>query len=174
VNISGREKKLIQIGGAVGALILIFSFYISPSISKIQSRKRNLEFNQKQFEEFLPLKKDYARLKAVLDKTKKGVISSKVTKDTFRDAFGAILGDVALTFQAFDIQFTGSREKGQFKEFSFTVEGKELTFREALRLIRRIEEGREYFIIRETRIKPTFEAVEYLNVTFKISVVSAS
>jgi len=173
VNISEKEKRMIKIGVAAGAAILIFSLYIAPSLSKIRSRKRNFEYTRKQYEEFLPLMKKYRTLKKKVEVNRQGVIRSKVTRGTFREAFSTLLRDSGLTIQAFEIQFGGTREKGQFKEFTFNIEGKDLTLGETLTLIRRIETGKEKFILKEARIKPTFESEEYLNVTLKIAVISA-
>ncbi len=173
VNLSEKEKRMIKIGAAAGAIILLFSLYIAPSLSKISSRKRNYEYTRKQYDEFRPLMSEYRELKTKVALNREGVIRSKVTRDTFRNAFSALLNDSGLSIQAFEIQFGGTREKGQFKEFTFNIEGKDLTLGETLSLIRRIETGKEKFVLKETRIKRTFESEEYLNVTLKIAVVSA-
>lgn len=172
MNLSQRERTIIRIGIIAGIVILIFSFYIFPSISRIKSARRSFEYNRKQYAEFLPLSEKYRDLQEKLIEEKKGIGKARVTQDTFRSTFSLILGDSGLSTSAFEIQFGGTREKGEFREIVFNIEGKEITYREFLELVRRIEEGKESLVIKEAKVKPTFESDRYLNVSLKISVIS--
>lgn len=172
MSLSQRERTLIRVGIIVGVAILLFSIYISPSISKIRSARRSYEFNIEQYEEFVPLSERYITLRGKLEEEKKGLGRSKVTQDTFRDTFITILSDIGLSGDAFEIQFGGSREKGELREFVFNIEGKEITYLEFLKLVKRIEEGSERLVIKEARVKPTFEADTYLILSLKISIIS--
>lgn len=173
MNLSQRERNLISLGVIAAVLILIFSFYISPAISKIRSAKRSYEYNRKQYSEFVPLSEKYRFLRDQLDREKKGVGRERVTQDTFRSTFSLILVDIGLSIDAFEIQFGGTREKGEFREFTFNIEGKDITYREFLHLVQRIEGGKESLVIKEARVKPTFESDKYLIVNLKISIISS-
>ncbi len=173
MNLSQRERTLIRFGMIAGGIILVFSFYISPSISKIKSARRSFEYNRKQYVEFLPLSEKYRELNDRLNEEKKGIGKARVTQDTFRSSFSKILRESGLSISAFEIQFGGSREKGEFREFVFNIEGKDITYREFLELVKRIEEGKDSLVIKEAKVKPTFESDRYLNVSMKISVISS-
>ncbi|NIS75321.1 MAG: hypothetical protein GTO08_08580, partial [Deltaproteobacteria bacterium] len=73
MNLSQRERTLIKYGIIAGVVILVFSLYIFPSISKIKSAKRSYEYNRKQYAEFAPLTDRYAFLREKLDREKKSV-----------------------------------------------------------------------------------------------------
>jgi hypothetical protein len=173
VNLSQRERTLIKYGIIAGVVILVFSLYIAPSISKIKSAKRSYEYNRKQYAEFAPLTDRYTFLREKLDREKKSVGKADVTQDTFRSTFSIVLRDVGLSIDAFEIQFGGTREKGEFREFSFNIEGKDITYREFLLLVERIEKGEESLVIKEAKVKPTFESDKYLIVSLKISIISS-
>lgn len=173
MNLSPREFKIVKIGGIAAAVLIIFSFYFAPSLSSIRSHKRSYEYNMKKYEEFLPLASKYLNLKKRIDSEKNEIIKSKISKDSFREAFSRLVSSAGISPEAFEVQFSGTRKIGNLSETSFNIEGKNLTYAEILRLVQRIEEGQERFIIKDAKIKTTFESDEYLVISMKVSLVNS-
>ncbi|HQU13213.1 MAG TPA: hypothetical protein PKV70_03100 [Thermodesulfobacteriota bacterium] len=163
-----REKRVLVIGGAAAAFLLLPTFFVIPGISRIKSQARaaaaagiDLAEVRKAAPEIERIQKETA--------AKAGIVRAAANvKDAPLSRITSVLQEAGIPQSALNIKSGGARDGELFREESFDVRIENLTYLEAIKTLQRLSGGSLPVAIRSAVLKSRYDDPRYLDVTLRV------
>jgi type II secretory pathway component PulM len=163
-----REKRVLVIGGAVAAALLLLTFVVIPGFSRIKSQARAAAAAESELAEVRKARPEIERIqretgaKAGIVRTAANVKEAPLTRIT------AALQEAGIPQAALNIKSGGARDGDLFREESFDVRIENLTYLEAVKTLQRLSAGSLPVTIRSASLKSRYDDPRYLDVTLRV------
>lgn len=163
-----REKRVLVIGGAVAAALLLLTFVVIPGFSRITSQARVAAAAETELAEVRKARPEIERIqretgaKAGIVRTAANVKEAPLTRIT------TALQEAGIPQSALNIKSGGARDGDLFREESFDVRIENLTYLEAVKTLQRLSAGSLPVTIRSASLKSRYDDPRYLDVTLRV------
>ena len=163
-----REKRVLMIGGAMAAAILLLVFVVIPGISRIKSQSRAAAAAESDLAE---VRKARPEIERILKETgaKAGIVRAAANvKDAPLSRITSALQEAGIPQASLNIKSGGARDGDLFREESFDVRIENLTYLEAVKTLQRLSAGSLPVAIRSASLKSRYDDPRYLDVTLRV------
>jgi type II secretory pathway component PulM len=163
-----REKRVLVIGGALAAAILLLTFVVIPGFSRITSQARAAAAAESELAEVRKARPEIERIqretgaKAGIVRTAANVKEAPLTRIT------TALQEAGIPQSVLNIKSGGARDGELFREESFDVRIENLTYLEAVKTLQRLSAGSLPVAIRSASLKSRYDDPRYLDVTLRV------
>jgi type II secretory pathway component PulM len=163
-----REKRVLAIGGAAAAVILLFVFVVLPGFSRIKSQARATAAAESDLAEVRKARPEIERIQRETG-TKAGIVRAAANvKDAPLTRITTALQEAGIPQSALNIKSGGGRDGEQFREETFDVRIENLTYLEAVKTLQRLSAGSLPVTIRSASLKSRYDDPRYLDVTLRV------
>ena len=163
-----REKRVLVLGGAAAAGILLLVFVLIPAISRIKSQARAVAVAETDLAEVRKARPEIERIQKDIG-AKAGIVRAAVNvKDAPLTRITAALQEAGIPQSALNIKSGGARNGELFREESFDVRIENLTYLEAVKTLQRLSAGSLPVTIRSAALKSRYDDPRYLDVTLRV------
>jgi type II secretory pathway component PulM len=163
-----REKRVLAIGGAAAAVLLLFTFVVIPGFSRIKSQARAAAAAESDLAEVRKARPEIERIQKETG-VKAGIVRGAANvKDAPLTRITAALQEAGIPQSALNVKSGGARDGEQFREESFDVRIENLTYLEAVKTLQRLSAGSLPVTIRSASLKSRYDDPRYLDVTLRV------
>ena len=163
-----REKRVLAIGGAAAGFLLLLTFVVFPSVSRIKSQARAVAAAEADLAEVRKARPEIERIQKETA-VKAGVVRSAANvKDSPLSRVTSALQEAGIPTAAFNIKSGGARDGESFREESFDVRIENLTYLEAVKTLQRLSAGALPVTVRSASLKSRYDDARYLDVTLRV------
>ena len=163
-----REKRVLAIGGAAAGFLLLLTFVVFPSVSRIKSQARAVAAAEADLAEVRKARPEIERIQKETA-VKAGVVRSAANvKDSPLSRVTSALQEAGIPQAALNIKSGGARDGERFREESFDVRIENLTYLEAVKTLQRLSAGSLPVTIRSASLKSRYDDPRYLDVTLRV------
>lgn len=163
-----REKRVLVIGGAAAAFLLVLVFFVIPGVSRIKSQARAVAAAEADLAEVRKARPEIERIQRETV-SKAGIVRSAANvKDAPLTRITSALQESGIPQAALNIKSGGVRIGELFREESFDVRIENLTYLEAVKSLQRLSEGSLPVVIRSASLKSRYDDPRYLDVTLRV------
>jgi type II secretory pathway component PulM len=163
-----REKRVLAVGGAAAAVILLFVFVVLPGFSRITSQARAVAAAESDLAEMRKARPEIERIQRETG-AKAGIVRAAANvKDAPLTRITAALQEAGIPQAALNIKSGGARDGEQFREETFDVRIENLTYLEAVKTLQRLSAGSLPVTIRSASLKSRYDDPRYLDVTLRV------
>lgn len=163
-----REKRVIAIGGAAAAFILLMVLIVIPGISRIRSQGRAAAAAETDLAEVRKARPEIERIQRETD-AKAGIVRAAANvKDAPLSRITSALQESGIPQAALNIKSGGARDGELFREESFDVRIENLTYLEAVKTLQRLSAGALPVAVRSASLKSRYDDARYLDVTLRV------
>lgn len=163
-----REKRFLTIGGAAAAFIILLTFVIFPSVSRIKSQARAVAAAESDLAEVRKARPELERIQRGI-RVKGDVIRATANaKDSPLSRLASVLQEAGIPQSAFSAKSTGTRDGEFFREETFEIRIENLTYLEAIKAMQRLAPDSLPTAIRSASLKSRYDDPRYLDVTLRV------
>jgi type II secretory pathway component PulM len=163
-----REKRVLVIGGAVAAVLLLVTFVVIPGVSRIKSQARATAAAENDLAEIRAARPEIERIRRETD-AKAGIVRAAANvKDAPLSRITSALQDAGIPQASLNIKSGGAREGELFREEAFDVRIENLTYLEAVKTLQRLSAGTLPVALRSTSLKSRYDDARYVDVTLRV------
>ncbi|OYV70946.1 MAG: hypothetical protein B7Z74_07365 [Deltaproteobacteria bacterium 21-66-5] len=163
-----REKRVLVIGGAAAAFLLLLTFVVIPGISRIKSQARAAAAAGIDLAEVRKAAPEIERIQRETA-AKAGIVRAAANvKDAPLSRITSVLQEAGIPQSALNIKSGGARDGELFREESFDVRIENLTYLEAIKTLQRLSGGSLPVAIRSAVLKSRYDDPRYLDVTLRV------
>ena len=163
-----REKRVLAIGGAAAGFLLLLTFVVFPSVSRIKSQARAVAAAEADLAEVRKARPEIERIQRETS-AKAGVVRAAANvKDAPLSKITSALQEAGIPLAALNIKSGGARDGELFREESFDVRMENLTYLEAVKTLQRLSAGPLPVTIRSASLKSRYDDPRYLDVTLRV------
>lgn len=163
-----REKRVLAIGGAAAAVILLFVFVVLPAFSRIKSQARATAAAESDLAEVRKARPEIERIQRETG-LRAGIVKAAANvKDAPLTRITAALQEAGIPQSALNIKSGGGRDGELFREEAFDVRIENLTYLEAVKTLQRLSAGSLPVAIRSATLKSRYDDPRYLDVTLRV------
>jgi hypothetical protein len=163
-----REKRVLAIGGAVAAFLLLLTFLVFPGVSRIKSQARAAAAAEADLAEVRKARPEIERIQKETG-AKAGVVRSAVNvKDSPLSRVTSALQEAGIPPAVLNIKSGGARDGESFREESFDVRIENLTYLEAVNTLQRLSAGSLPVAVRSASLKSRYDDPRYVDVTLRV------
>ena len=163
-----REKRVLAVGGAVAAVLLLLVFVILPGASRIKSQARQVAAAEADIAELRKARPEIERIQSETG-AKAGIVRAAANvKDAPLSRITSSLQEAGIPQSALNIKSGGARDGELFREESFDVRIENLTYLEAVKTLQRLSAGALPGTIRSAVLKSRYDDPRYINVTLRV------
>ena len=163
-----REKRVLVIGGAAAVALLLLTFVVIPSISRIKSQARAVAAAESDLAEVRKARPEIERIQRE-SVTKAGIVRTAANvKDAPLSRITSALQEAGIPQAALNIKSGGARDGELFREEAFDVRIENLTYLEAAKTLQRLSAGTLPVAIRSASLKSRYDDARYLDVTLRV------
>ena len=163
-----REKRVLRIGGAVAAALLLLVFFVIPGISRIKSQARAVAAAESDLAEVRKARPEIERIVGESGAKARLVQSAVNVKEAPLTRITSALQEAGIPQAALNIKSGGTHDGGQFREEAFDVRIENLTYLEAVKTLQRLSGGSLPVAIRSAVLKSRYDDPRYLDVTLRV------
>jgi len=163
-----REKRVLVIGGAVAAVILLLTFVVIPGISRIKSQARAAAAAEVDLAEVRKARPEIERIQRETTARAGIVRAAANVKDAPLSRITSVLQEAGIPQAALNIKSGGARDGELFREEAFDVRIENLTYLEAVKTLQRLSAGTLPVAIRSASLKSRYDDARYLDVTLRV------
>ena len=163
-----REKRVLVIGGAAAAGILLLAFVLIPGVSRIKSQARAVAAAEADLAEVRKARPQIERIQKETG-VRAGIVRAAVNvKDAPLSRITSALQGAGIPQAALNIKSGGARDGERFREESFDIRIENLTYLEAVTTLQRLSAGSLPVAIRSASLKSRYDDPRYLDVTLRV------
>ena len=163
-----REKRVLVIGGAAAAFLLLLTFVLIPGVSRIKSQARAVSAAETDLAEVRKARPEIERIKNETG-AKAGIVRAAANvKDAPLTRITSALQEAGIPQAALNIKSGGARDGELFREESFDVRIENLTYLEAVKTLQRLSAGSLPVAVRSASLKSRYDDPRYLDVTLRV------
>ena len=163
-----REKRVLVIGGAAAAVLLILAFVLIPGVSRIKSQARAVAAAEADLAEVRKARPQIERIQSETG-AKAGIVRAAANvKDAPLSRITSALQEAGIPQAALNIKSGGVRNGELFREESFDIRIENLTYLEAVTTLQRLSAGSLPVAIRSASLKSRYDDPRYLDVTLRV------
>ena len=163
-----REKRVLAIGGAAAAVLLLLTFVVIPGISRIKSQGRATAAADADLAEVRKARPEIERIQRETG-AKAGIVRAAANvKDAPLSRITSTLQEAGIPQSALNIKSGGARDGELFREETFDVRIENLTYLEAVKTLQRLSAGTLPVVLRSTSLKSRYDDPRYLDVTLRV------
>jgi type II secretory pathway component PulM len=163
-----REKRVLVIGGATAAVLLLLTFVVIPGISRIKSQGRAAAAAESDLAEVRKARPEIERIQRETGARAGIVRAAANVKDAPLSRITSALQEAGIPQAALSIKSGGARDGELFREESFDVRIENLTYLEAVNTLQRLSAGTLPVAIRSASLKSRYDDARYLDVTLRV------
>ncbi len=163
-----REKVVLVLGGAAAALILLLSFVVIPGISRVRALSRATTVAEKELADLRRMRPELASLDREVRRKMAAVSAAANASGSPLARLTAEIQQVGLPQSAFSLKSAGPRAGEFVSEEAFDLKVENLTYLEAVRLLKRLEDGPLPLVVRSANLKSRYDDSKYLDATLRI------
>jgi type II secretory pathway component PulM len=163
-----REKRVLAIGGAAAAVLLLLAFVVIPGFSRIKSQARAAAAAESDLAEVRKARPEIERIQRETG-AKAGIVRAAANvKDAPLSRITSALQEAGIPLSALNIKSGGARDGELFREEAFDVRIENLTYLEAVRTLQRLSAGTLPVAVRSASLKSRYDDARYLDVTLRV------
>jgi general secretion pathway protein M len=163
-----REKVVLAMGAAAAALILLFAFLVIPGISRVRSLARASEAAEKELAELRTMRPELTRLDREVRRKMGQIAAAANTSASSLSRLTAAVQEAGFPQSAVSIK-SGATKTGEFvNEEAFDLKVENITYLEAIQLLKRLEGGTLPLAVRTVNLKSRYDDSRYLDATLRI------
>lgn len=163
-----REKRVLAIGGATAAVLLLLIYVVVPGISRIKSQARAVAAAEVDLAEVRKARPEIERIQRETA-AKAGIVRAAANvKDAPLSRITSTLQEAGIPQAALTIKSGGARDGEQFREEAFDVRIENLTYLEAVNTLQRLSAGALPVAVRSASLKSRYDDPRYLDVTLRV------
>jgi len=163
-----REKRVLVIGGAAAAVIVLLAFVLIPGVSRIKSQARAVAAAEADLAEVRKARPEIERIQGETN-AKAGIVRSAANvKDAPLSRITSALQEAGIPQATLNIKSGGVRNGDLFREETFDVRIENLTYLEAVKTLQRLSAGSLPVAIRSASLKSRYDDPRYLDVTLRV------
>jgi type II secretory pathway component PulM len=163
-----REKRVLVIGGAVAAALLLLTYVVIPGISRIKSQARAATAAESDLAEVRKARPEIERIQKETA-SKAGIVRAAANvKDAPLSRITTALQEAGIPQSALNIKSGGARDGELFREEAFDVRIENLTYLEAVKTLQRLSAGTLPVVLRSTSLKSRYDDARYLDVSLRV------
>jgi len=163
-----REKRVLVIGGAAAAFLLLLTFVLIPGFSRIKSQTTAAAAAESDLAEVRKARPEIERIQRETG-VKAGIVRAAANvKDAPLTRITTALQEAGIPQAALNIKSGGARDGELFREESFDVRIENLTYLEAVKTLQRLSAGSLPVTIRSASLKSRYDDPRYLDVTLRV------
>jgi len=163
-----REKRVLVIGGAAAAVIVLLAFVLIPGVSRIKSQARAVAAAEADLAEVRKARPEIERIQGETN-AKAGIVRSAANvKDAPLSRITTALQEAGIPQATLNIKSGGVRNGDLFREETFDVRIENLTYLEAVKTLQRLSAGSLPVAIRSASLKSRYDDPRYLDVTLRV------
>ena len=167
-----REKRVLVLGGAAAAALLVLTFLVLPGFSRMKSGARATAAAEADLAEVRGARPEIDRIQQET-RQRIGVIQSSAnSKESPVSRLSAVLQNAGIPQSAFSVKSGGVKDGEFLRDESFEVRLDNLTYLEAVRVIQQLSAPASPTVVRSTLLKSRYEDPRYLDVTLRVSFLS--
>ena len=163
-----REKRVLVIGGAAAAVILVLAFVLIPGVSRIKSQARAVAAAEADLAEVRKARPQIERIQKETGAKASIVRAAANVKDAPLSRITSALQEAGIPQAALNIKSGGARDGELFREESFDVRIENLTYLEAVNTLQRLSAGTLPVAVRSASLKSRYDDARYLDVTLRV------
>ena len=167
-----REKRILQIGGAATAVLLVTAFVVFPAISRIRALSKTTTAAEKILTEVRRSTPDLQRVRQATVERQGAVTAAANSQESPLTQLSSLLQEAGIPASVFTIKSSGARDGELFREESFEVQIENLTYLEAANALRKLSAKESPVVVRSTTLKSRYDDPRYLNVTLSVGHLS--
>lgn len=161
-----------MLGGAAAALILLFSFVVFPGVSRVRALSRASEAAEQELVDLRKMRPELSRLDREVRRKMGRVTAAANSAESPLSRLTAAVQEAGFPQSAVSVK-SGGTKTGEFvNEESFDLKVENITYREALRLLDRLENGTLPVTVRSANLKSRYDDPRYLDATLRVGVLS--
>lgn len=163
-----REKRVLAFGGAAAAILLLLTFVVFPSVSRLKSLSRATSASESDLAAVRAARPDLERMQREI-RLRAGVVQAAANvKDSPLSRLTTALQEAGIPQAAFSVKSGGARDGEFYREESFDVRIENLTYLEAVKALQRISGGALPAAVRSATLKSRYDDARYLDVTLRV------
>ena len=163
-----REKRVLVIGGAAAAGILLLAFVLIPGVSRIKSQARAVAAAEADLAEVRKARPQIERIQKETGAKASIVRAAANVKDAPLSRITSALQEAGIPQAALNIKSGGTRDGELFREESFDIRIENLTYLEAVTTLQRLSAGSLPVAVRSASLKSRYDDPRYLDVTLRV------
>ena len=163
-----REKRVLVIGGASAAVLLILTFVLIPGVSRIKSQARAVAAAEADLAEVRKARPQIERIQKETGAKASIVRAAANVKDAPLSRITSALQEAGIPQAALNIKSGGTRDGELFREESFDIRIENLTYLEAVTTLQRLSAGSLPVAVRSASLKSRYDDPRYLDVTLRV------
>lgn len=163
-----REKIVLALGAAAAALILLLSFVVIPGISRVRALSRATVAAEKELAELRRMRPELTSLDREVRRKMAVVTGAANSSESPLARLTAEIHQAGLPQSAFSLKIAGPRTGEFISEEAFDLKVENLTYLEAVRLLKRLEDGTLPLVVRSANLKSRYDDSKYLDATLRI------
>jgi len=163
-----REKRVLVIGGASAAVLLILTFVLIPGVSRIKSQARAVAAAEADLAEVRKARPQIERIQKETGAKASIVRAAANVKDAPLSRITSALQEAGIPQAALNIKSGGTRDGELFREESFDIRIENLTYLEAVTTLQRLSSGSLPVAVRSASLKSRYDDPRYLDVTLRV------
>lgn len=163
-----RERVALLLGAAAVAAILLLSFVVIPGVSRVRALSRATARAELDLAELRQL---HPRLTALDREVRRKMAAVKAAANSHESALARLTTEVqkaGLPQAAFSLKSAGPRTGEFVVEEAFDLKAQNLTYLEAVRLLRHLEKGGLPVVVRSANLKSRYDDSKYVDATLRV------
>jgi len=163
-----REKRVLVIGGAAAAVLLVLAFVLIPGVSRIKSQARAVAAAEADLAEVRKARPQIERIQKETGAKASIVRAAANVKDAPLSRITSALQEAGIPQAALNIKSGGARDGELFREESFDIRIENLTYLEAVTTLQRLSAGSLPVAVRSASLQSRYDDPRYLDVTLRV------
>ena len=167
-----REKRILSIGGAAAAAILLLTFIVFPGASRLKSHARAAAAAEADLAEVRRARPELERIQRETVQKASLVKSLANSKESPVSRLTSALQEGGIPQAAVSVKSGGARDGEFFREESFEVRMENLTYLEAIKALQRLSSNTLPTAVHSALLKSRYDDPRYLDVTLRVGFLS--
>ncbi len=163
-----REKRVLAIGGAAAAVLLILTFLILPAVSRLKTLARATEAAESDLAEVRRARPQLERVRRDTIQRTDAVNAAANRKESPLARITSVLQEGGIPQSAFSLKSEGGRDGDTFREESFEVRMENLTYLETVNTLQKLSGKDLPLVVRSALLKGRYDDPRYLDVTLRV------
>jgi hypothetical protein len=167
-----REKRVLAIGGAAAAVLLVLTFLVFPAFSRLKTLARARNGAEADLAAGRRARPELERVRRDLLRRTDAVNAAANRKESPVAGITTVLQEGGIPQSAFSMKSTGGRDGETFREETFEVRLENLTYLEAVNALKKFSGNELPLVARSAKLKSRYGDPRYLDVTLRVGYLS--
>jgi general secretion pathway protein M len=167
-----REKRVVTLGGAAAAALLVLTFIVFPGVSRLKSLARASAAAEKDLAAVRQARPELERIQRDTVQRANVVRAAANRKEAPLVRISNTLLDAGIPQSAFSVKSGGTRDGESFREESFDVRLENLTYLEAVKALQKLAGPDQPMVVRSALLKSRYDDPRYLDATLRVGYLS--